>query len=1163
MTELCNELERIQFGIYSADEIQKMSVCDVHSTKLSGPNSVYDKRMGVLEMNEICPTCNKNSKNCIGHFGSIQLNINVLHPLFSRLIISLLKCICYKCSRVLLTEERLNLLNLLKLQRAQRFNAIVKAMDKIDICSHCETYQPKYIFATMDKQIYMIFKIDGDNTRIQMFENEIYKIFSNMRMEDIGMIGLNANTFHPKSLIISVLPVLPPVSRPYVMADTVTCDDDLTLQYVEIIKANNHISKTTTSDFKKQKYIQIIKFRIRSLFDNSGEKQKVSNGRPLKGIKKRLTGKEGIIRNNLMGKRVDKSARSVIGPDPTLKVDEIAIPQEIAKTLSYPVRVNDLNLKHIMKMVDEGKINYVIREGVRINVKYATTKLGSKIRYGDVILKKNGEIHFVTKEWNLFELSQEDKIYRDGDRVQDIQWNEKKNFDIKVGDIAERQLVNGDVLLLNRQPTLHRGSMIAMQVKIYPGKTIRLNLAVCSSYNADFDGDEMNLFSANNVETEAELRYLSSVDNFILNPQSSRANIVFVQDTVLGIYKLTHSALPPFSRKLFFQLANSISDTVYQKLESKKKYFTEWTGKFLFSLLLPDDFFYKIKNDVDPNDPHLCIEHGILKQGALQKKNLNKLVELFYIEYDIETCKNFINQVQFLAVAFLEHHSFSVGIQDCFLEKENIQYSIEKSLMKAKSVHETIQNEKIKEIYVTHSLGGARDIGLSIAKNSLRPDNNFLSTVISGAKGDFFNIAQITGLLGQQQVCTGRIQNTLTNCSRVLPHYPIDPSLYTDNMSYEAKGFIRGSFGKGLSPREFFLHSLTGREGITDTAMKSVTGDTLIYVRQGNQYSMVQIGPWIDAIMERQTCTHPPSSFKKENMDVCDITDLDYEILSVDEYGFVSWTTMTDLTRHDPTAIMYRVTTKSGRSVTCTDCKSMLVYDAIKNRLCEVSPEQLHVGDFLPVSQSIQNMYSENNVSEFLETVFGTKTATHFTCHGTEQEMYLLYQQWITYGYDGVGTFEPPKDGKSDWSFEISLNMQENRKEFRLNDVFLDPIASITKLCGDTTIGKVYDLTVPKTLNFSLANGLHIRDTATSGYIQRRMIKVAEDVQIAEDLTVRNVNNNILQFSYGNNFLNPSHCQMQNNNLVPISISRLAQRLNYQHEASELEKRRRKRALSG
>lgn len=824
MNKISKEIEKIQFGIYSSDEIIKMSVCEVNSVKLSGPNSIYDKRMGVLETTEICPTCNKDSKDCVGHFGHICLNIYILHPLYYRLILSILKCVCYKCSKLLLSEKKLILLGIKgKISNLTKFNSIVKIMDKINYCDNCETTQPKYIFSTTEKQIYMMFKFNGEIERIQMYESEIYKIFGNISNQDIELLGLDINNFHPKNLILSTLPVLPPVSRPYVIADLLTCDDDLTLQYVEIIKANTHIGNNKTTEFKKSKYIQMLKFRIRSLFDNSGEKQKVSNGRPLKGIKKRLTGKEGIIRNNLMGKRVDKSARSVIGPDPTLKIDEIAVPPEIANILSYPVIVNNNNINEIQNMVNTGKTNFIIRkDGTRINVKYATTKLQTKILYGDVIFS-NGHYFVVTKENDLFKIKEGDKIYRNGYEIKHISYNQKKNFEVCIGDIVERKLKDGDILLLNRQPTLHRGSMIAQKVRIINGKTIRLNLAITNSFNADFDGDEMNLFCPNNVEAENELRTLSSVDNFIINPQSSKANIVIVQDTVLGSYKMTLSTQKELTKQNFWQIAYILGNSINDIINKKQPYFKSYTGRFLFSLLLPDDFFYTSKNEIDPNEPTLLIEHGILKSGAIQKKDLNKIISILYLEYDVETCKSFINNVQFLVCEFLLRTSFTIGIGDCILKKNNIKHTVSKALMKAKSIEETINNPNLKEIYIKYSLGGARDIGLSLAKNSLPVENNFISTVTSGAKGDFFNIAQITGLLGQQNFCGGRIEETISNCSRTLPHYPLDEKNYTDDMKYEAKGFIRNNFAKGLSPREFFLHSMTGREGITDTAMKTAT----------------------------------------------------------------------------------------------------------------------------------------------------------------------------------------------------------------------------------------------------------------------------------------------------------------------------------------------------
>jgi DNA-directed RNA polymerase beta' subunit len=209
------------------------------------------------------------------------------------------------------------------------------------------------------------------------------------------------------------------------------------------------------NELKRQRYIQSLKFRIKCLFDNSQERSKHSNGRPLKGLKKRLTGKEGQLRNNLMGKRVDKSARTVIGPDPTLKVNEIAIPYEIADVLTYPVYVNRYNIDELKKELYNNNINYVVKKGtgVRMNMKYALYKQGDKLQFGDYILKKNGEYIFIKNEKQFFLLESDDTVIRNGKKWTNFQHPSPKSFDIEIGDIIERKIRNGDILLLNRQPT--------------------------------------------------------------------------------------------------------------------------------------------------------------------------------------------------------------------------------------------------------------------------------------------------------------------------------------------------------------------------------------------------------------------------------------------------------------------------------------------------------------------------------------------------------------------------------------------------------------------------------------------------------------------------------------------------------------------------------------
>uniref|UniRef100_A0A6C0K2D0 DNA-directed RNA polymerase n=1 Tax=viral metagenome TaxID=1070528 RepID=A0A6C0K2D0_9ZZZZ len=834
------ELDFIQFGIYSPEEVIKNSVCEVHNVKLTGPNSVYDERMGVMEANKKCVTCGQTEKKCIGHFGHIVLNIDVLNPLFNKLTMLILKCICYKCSRILLSKEQLELNNLLKYQKHTRFNRIVEKMDKIDFCTHCETIQPRYLFCTQDKHFYMIFKMDGEMMRMQMFENEIRKIFKNVISEDIVLMGFDPSNFHPKNLVLNVLPVIPPVARPFILADNLTCDDDLTIQYQEIVKANFHIGDPNTNDSKRTKFTHALKFRIKSLFDNSGDRQRVSNGRPLKGIKKRLTGKEGLIRNNLMGKRVDKSARTVIGPDPTLDVDEIAIPREVADILCYPVRINDHNKAYLESLIEQGRVNFVLKDegNIRINIKYATMNQGTKLFYGDVVMNKDGGgMRVIKREADIFSLAPGEIVYRNGKLLRNVKENTFKPYPLQVGDVVERKLQDGDILLLNRQPTLHRGSMIAQKVKIRPGKTIRLNLAITSSFNADFDGDEMNLHCPNTPETEAELRILSSLQENIISNQSSKANIVIVQDSLLGSYMMTIKRTKPFSRDTFFQIAYSLGEESLRGLDKKVTAYRRvkgitdpgyYDGKMLFSLLLPDDFFQEDHNKTDLEEPEMKIEEGLLLRGAIGKSNLSKgansIITLLYHEYGEARCVRFLNEVQFLTNHFLMYHGFSIGVGDCKVTKyDEIQKNISRAFTKAKSIEEHTQDPRLREVYILYALSGARDTGMAIAQRALETTNNFLSTVTSGAKGDYFNIAQITGLLGQQNLNGERIQPTLNNFSRTLPHYPVEKVHYDEDMSFESRGFIRSSFIHGLKPREYFFHAMTGREGITDTAMKTAT----------------------------------------------------------------------------------------------------------------------------------------------------------------------------------------------------------------------------------------------------------------------------------------------------------------------------------------------------
>jgi DNA-directed RNA polymerase beta' subunit len=481
------EIDSIIFGIYSEDEIIKNSVCRITSHKISGDESVYDKRMGSMENEKNCVTCNQCCKDCPGHFGHIEFNTPIIHPLYYRQVISFMKCFCLKCNSFVIDEDHLKLDGILKYKREVRFFKILEKIEKIDTCYKCESQRPKITLSIADNVIEISY---DKKVKVSMSDEEIKKVFDNIKDSDVELLGFDPTLIHPKNLILSALPVLPPISRPYIISDGIMCDDDLTVQYLEIIKANNHLLDKDMNEAKKIKYIQTLKFRVKTLMNNSQGKARHTNGRALKAIKERLTGKEGLIRNNLMGKRTNQSGRTVIGPDPTVRTDEMVIPEKIAQTLTVPERVFKHNIFKLQELVNKGKANYVLKnnEKVRINLKYATITRATEVKEGDIIIRGDERIDIDKTPTNIRE---GDKILRDSTIIP-VVMPTKRSFKIEEGDVVERHLQNGDIVLLNRQPTLHKGSMLAKRIVIRPHKTFRFSLASTKVFNADFDGDYKN-----------------------------------------------------------------------------------------------------------------------------------------------------------------------------------------------------------------------------------------------------------------------------------------------------------------------------------------------------------------------------------------------------------------------------------------------------------------------------------------------------------------------------------------------------------------------------------------------------------------------------------------------------------------------------------------------
>ena len=758
----------------------------------------------------------------------------------------------------------------------------------------------------------------------------------------------------------------------------------------------------------------------------------------------------------------------------------------------------------------------------------------------------------------------------------------------------------------------------------------------------------MNIFSPNSPETEAELRLLSSVQNHFISNQSNKPNIVIVQDGMLGAYLMTSYNIDiPYPQFLHILevLENRAIPLISQKADIYKQKCPNvptYSGKLLFSCLLPCDMFYK-KGDV-------VIEEGVLIAGNITKTQLgsshDSLIVIFNHIYGSQRCEQFLNDVQFLAYSFLMFHGFSIGLKDCIISKDveqKIQHIVDKHFMEASLCEESIKTPQILEASVSNILSNTRNMGMKTAKDSLPSDNNFLATVTSGSKGDYFNITQVMALLGQQNFQGQRIQPTISNDKRTLPHIPFDTSNNLD-MKFRSQGFIRNSFLKGLDPMEFWFHSITGREGITDTAMKSVTWETRILIVENGKPICIEIGKWIDHFLDMNS-SQIIYDHDREEMKISEIF-----IPTTDYQGHVSWGEISMITRHNPGNKLFEIITQSGRTVIVTESKSLLIWDEESQEFREKLTPDVQVGDYVPCTRSLcppkslkhfknteESLYdlgtifglytangyavSENSViietngddyiSNFITDWFKNHSIYYYIDHGTciECENYLkLFRYFTTHDINDLITYPDEyiqgflngyiraSSNIYDYTIQIYSHIPEtmnilfsrvgifckisnnvliisgkdkqklDQDVFRfdivninhtssfqiLNNVVLDQIIEIRDV--DMKLNpKFYDLTIPSTLNFGLANGLQVRDTATSGYIQRRMVKVAEDVQVKYDGTVRNSANSILQFRYGYHSMDPSQSIIVKNKeknpmLFFADVERCTEQLNHQFE---------------
>ena len=766
------EISGIQFGTLNSELIRNYSVVeitthDVYEKGIPKYNGLSDLRLGTIDRQFKCQTCKNDVMGCVGHYGHIELASKVYHICFMKHITKILQCICFKCNELKLDIP-------VKLKSSKQLKFVHDILKSKLICSKCEHKQPKIM---LDKHEIIV---EYESKEV-LSANDCHDLLKNISIDNIKKLGFDT-TFSPVNFIFEVLPVPPPHVRPSISMDaSLRSQDDLTHKLSEIVKTNNLLKKHQESnDTSSLKVLcELLQYHVTTYIDNGipGINQATQRtGRPIKAICQRLKSKEGRVRGNLMGKRVNFSARTVITAEPNIDLDELGVPFEIAKILTYPERATTFNIKRLQSYLDNG---YDPIFG----------KTGAKIVHQNGIQK---DIRFV------------------------------KNLKLEIGDIIERHLIDGDYVIFNRQPSLHKMSMMGHKIKVMPHSTFRMNVCATTPYNADYDGDEMNIHVPQTEITKAEIQELMNVSSNIVSPQSNKPVIGIIQDALLGCHKITKDDV--FIKKSnmdnIIMALKQIPYSIPQPIIIKPELL--FTGKQVFELVLPRDFNFK--NQIT-SDNIVVIKNGKLLDGVLCKKSLGTseggIIHLLWLEYGPRIANQFISNVQYIINEWLITDGFSIGAMDMFIDsstESHVNVIIINAKNKVSQILEvSTKNNHIDflsfENKINQTLNNAMSQAGLTVQNNIPITNNINTSVTGGSKGSMFNIAQIMGCVGQQNVSGKRLE--FGYIDRVLCHFE------RNDKGPEAKGFVEHSYKTGLDPHEFFYHAMGGREGIIDTAIKT------------------------------------------------------------------------------------------------------------------------------------------------------------------------------------------------------------------------------------------------------------------------------------------------------------------------------------------------------
>ena len=788
------KIEKIAFGLVSPATIRRYATVAVSSPELYDADGypvekgLMDLGMGVIDPGLRCKVCGGRLRTCPGHFGYIQMARPIVNVLYANQVFDMLKSFCSSCGRILLPENKIAEWKERIIEAKKQGNidvihdlakSLLNQLKKVKKCPYCKEKTPEL---KLEKPT--TFYQGGERLWPTIIRERLEKIPN----EDLEIIGFDSQTARPEWMVLTLLLVPPITMRPSITLVTgERSEDDLTHKLSDIVRVNQRLTENINAGAPEiiiEDLWDLLQYHITTYFDNTIAQvppARHKSNRPLKTLAQRLKGKEGRFRYNLAGKRVNFSARSVISPDPYMSIDEVGVPYSVARELTVPEVVTEWNIVWLKEFIKNGD--------TYPGATYVITDEGKRKKITDD-----------TKEQILGEL--------------------------QPGWIVERHLLNKDIVLFNRQPSLHRLSLMGHRVKLLPGRTFRIHPAVCKPYNADFDGDEMNLHLPQTEEARSEAKHLLALDKQIISPRYGLSIIGEVEDSLVGLYRLTRGDLWLTKEQAYDLLLAVGIERLLPKPEKTEKGVELWNGKQVFSMALPEDLNF------DKGD--MRIENGKLVEGVTSEKTVGVsdegggyLLQAVYASKGPEAAKDLINTLNKLGLEVIKYHPYTMSFSDIDLSKkavEKIKEIIEGGEKEVELVLKAYKEDKIiplpgksvrdtAEAKILFALNRLRTpVGLIIEKEAKEEENNLVLLAKCGMAG-LFNLALMSGFAGQMALRGERIHLGYTN--RTLPHFE------RGDLGARARGFIRHCFKDGMDPIETFFNAIVGRDNFMDTAMRT------------------------------------------------------------------------------------------------------------------------------------------------------------------------------------------------------------------------------------------------------------------------------------------------------------------------------------------------------